>query len=118
MEEMCSDEPFAVYRDGDEEGAKALTNQELMFRYEQLLSRSPIYVYISGNVSDEQIQKFIDKFDALKRESIISLPPIKVKKEVQEIRHIEEPMDVSQGQLCLDLEPRLKQDPMYYPLVI
>ena len=32
MEEMCSDEPFAVYRDGDEEGAKALTNQELMFR--------------------------------------------------------------------------------------
>lgn len=119
MEEMCSDEPFAVYRDGDEEGAKALTNQELMFRYEQLLSRSPIYVYISGNVSDEQIQKFIDKFDALKRESIISLPPIKVKKEVQEIRHIEEPMDVSQGQLCLGFRTQIEAgDPMYYPLVI
>ncbi|HZK27734.1 MAG TPA: pitrilysin family protein [Thermoclostridium sp.] len=119
MEEMCADEPFAVYKDGDEEGAKALTNQDLMNRYTQLLSQSPIYVYISGNISREQIKKYVDKFNGIERGSILTPPPIKVKKEIKEIRHIEEPMDVSQGKLCLGFRTQIEaNDPMYYSLVI
>lgn len=119
MEEMCKDEPFAVYEDGDEESAKALTNDRLMARYKELLRQNPIYVYISGNVSQPELEKYIRRFEAIEREDIISIPPIQVKKEIKEVRRIEEPMDVSQGKLCIGFRTQVEaNDPDYYPLVV
>jgi len=119
MEEMCKDEPFAVYEDGDEENARALTNEEVMARYKELLSRCPVYVYISGNVSDIELERYIGKFETVERGNLINLPGIQVKKEVKEVRHIEEPMDVSQGKLCIGFRTQIEaNNPEYYPLVI
>lgn len=118
MEEMCSDEPFAVYEDGDEDSAKALTLDSLMTRYKKLLSHSPIYVYISGDVDDNELKKFIEKFE-IERKEIITLPPIQVKKEISQVRRVEEPMDVSQGKLCIGYRTQIEANsPEYYPLVI
>lgn len=119
MEEMCAGEPFAVYEDGDEKIAGSLTNEELMARYRELIAQNPVYVYISGNVRDSELKKFIEKFDSIDRKNIISLPKIQVKKEVKEVRRIEEPMDVSQGKLCIGFRTQIEAgDPEYYPLVI
>lgn len=119
MEEMCVDEPFAVHEDGDEEGAKTLTNGALMARYKELISQSPIYVYISGDVNSVEIEKYMDKFKKIERGDILSLPRIQVKKEITEVRRVEEPMDVSQGKLCIGFRAQIEaNDPEYYPLVI
>lgn len=119
MEEMCKDEPFTVYEDGDEESAKTLTNDELMIRYRELMAHSPVYVYISGDVSDSELENFIRRFDAIERGNIISLPEIQVKKEIKEVRRIEEPMDVSQGKLCIGFRTQTEANsPEYYPLAV
>ena len=116
---MCKDEPFAVYEDGDEESAKALTNDRLMVRYKELLSHNPVFVYISGNVSELELRNFIEKFEVIERSNIVSLPKIQVKKEIKEVRRIEEPMDVSQGKLCIGFRTQIEANsPEYYPVVI
>ena len=103
MEEMCKGEPFAVYEDGDEEGAKALTREKVMEDYVTLLRESPVYVYISGNVNDNEIKTFVNKFDSLQRSNIRSIVVPQIKKDITEVKRIEEPMDISQGKLCLGL---------------
>lgn len=119
MEEMCAGEPFAVYEDGDEEKAKTLTNEVLFKRYKKLLKHNPVYVYISGDISEHELEKFIEKFESMERENIISLPKIQVKKEAGEVRRVEEPMDVSQGKLCIGLRTQIAADSdEYYPLVV
>ncbi|HEY8421314.1 MAG TPA: pitrilysin family protein [Thermoclostridium sp.] len=119
MEEMCKDEPFAVYEDGDEESAKTLSNDGLMARYKELLSQNPVYVYISGDISDQELERFINGFEAIERGNVINLPVMQVKKEIKEVRRIEEPMDVSQGKLCIGFRTQIEANsPEYYPLVI
>jgi len=119
MEEMCKDEPFAVYEDGDEEGAKALTREKVFEDYGALLRESPVYVYISGNVNDEEIKTFVDKFDSLQRSNIRSIVAPQVKKDITSVKRIEEPMDISQGKLCLGFRTQTEANsPDYYPLAI
>ncbi len=119
MEEMCAGEPFAVNDDGDEERAKTLTNEALFEHYRGLLTHNPVYVYISGNINDHELERYIRKFEVIERNNLISLPSIQVKKEVGELRRIEEPMDVSQGKLCIGFRTQIEANsPEYYPLVI
>lgn len=119
MEEMCKDEPFAVYEDGDEEGAKALSREKVMEDYVTLLRESPVYVYISGNVNDYDIKTFVEKFDSLQRNNIRSIVAPQVNKNITEVKRIEEPMDISQGKLCLGFRTRTEANsPDYYPLAI
>jgi predicted Zn-dependent peptidase len=119
MEEMCKDELFAVYEDGDEESAKALTREKVYEDYAALLRESPVYVYISGIVSDSEIKTFVDKFDSIRRNNIKSIVVPNVKKDIPEVRRIEEPMDISQGKLCLGFRTQTEANsPDYYPLAI
>lgn len=119
MEEMCAGEPFAVCEDGDEESARTLTNESLFEQYRNLLIHNPVYVYISGNINDSELEKYMEKFGTIERSNIISLPQIQVKKEVNEVRRIEEPMDVSQGKLCIGFRTQIEANsPEYYPLVV
>ncbi len=119
FEEMCADEPYVLHEDGDEEGAAALTREGLMARYRAMLAESPAFVYISGNVREEEIKQFTDKFNRLERNYKDSLKPPQVKKQVGEVKRVEEPMDVSQGQLCLGFRTQIEANsPEYFPLAV
>ena len=119
LAEMCSGEPYAIYEDGDEESAAALTREALMERYRKMLAESPMFVYISGDIPEDMILRFIEKFNGLERHPTIILQPPQVKKEVLEVKRIEEPMDVSQGQLCLGFRTQIEANsPDYFPLAI
>lgn len=119
MEEMCKGEPFAIYEDGEEDDVKKLTKESVMKDYRSLLQKSPICVYISGNVTDEEIHQFIQKFDVMDRTEIHKPIFASVKKDVGEIKRVEEPMDVSQGKLCLGFRTQTGADsPDYYSLAI
>jgi predicted Zn-dependent peptidase len=119
LEEMCKGEPFEVYEDGDEENAKAITASELMDGYQELLKKYPVFVYISGDVSEDEMKRFIDKFDSIERENIQPLTEPSFNKKRDEPLRIEEPMDVSQGKLCLGFRTHIKANsPDYFPLAI
>ncbi|NLN64020.1 MAG: insulinase family protein [Clostridiaceae bacterium] len=119
LEEMCAGEPYAIYEDGDEEGAGTITLEGLMARYRKTLAESPMVVFISGNVNDKDTGRFIDKFSGLERDCNKSFYKSQVTKDVAKVRRIEEPMDVSQGQLCLGFRTQVEAgSPDYFPLAI
>ncbi|MBP7176041.1 MAG: insulinase family protein [Thermoclostridium sp.] len=119
FEEMCANEPYALHEDGDETGAAVITRDGLMNRYRAMLAESPIYVYISGNVREDEIKRFTDKFNLLDRNVQQLLKPSQVQKQVLQVKRVEEPMDVSQGQLCLGFRTQIEAgSPDYFPLAI
>lgn len=119
MEEMCKGEPFEIYEDGDEESARAITATELMEAYKEILEKYPAFVYISGNVREKDLGGFIDKFDSLKRQDIQTLDKPLASKRRDEPLRIEEPMDVSQGKLCIGIRTQVEANsPDYFPLAI
>lgn len=119
LEEMCTGEPYAIYEDGDEESAGSISPEDLMNRYRKLLAETPLFVYISGDIREDEIRELIHKFDRLQRGEVRSFQPPTVKKEAREVRQVEEPMDVSQGKLCLGFRTQIEANsPDYFPLAI
>lgn len=119
LEEMCKGEPYAIYEDGSEEEVKEITVEEIMSGYNELLKTYPAFVYVSGNFSDEELHKLIDKFDIIERQDIQPLLNPDVRKRKAEPLRVEEPMDVSQGKLCLGFRTQIPADsPDYYPLAV
>ncbi len=119
IEEMCDDEAYAIPEDGTEEDVLLLNPQNTLNIYQEMIKTYPAYAYISGEVDDKSIQRFIDGFMATDRENVKKLKPTNVYKEVKEVRKIDEQMDISQGKLCMGfrtyVEPASEE---YYPLVV
>lgn len=118
MEEMCSGEPFEASEDGSEEQALLLTPQKAYAYYQDMLTTYPAYVYISGDVDDSSVQRFMDKFLA-NRQSIKKVAFSPVEKKVTEVKRIDESMDVSQGKLCMGFRTNVEPaSDDYFPLVV
>ena len=119
IEEMCVDEPYAIPEDGTEEDVLLLNPQNTLRIYEEMIKTYPAYAYISGEVDDKSIQRFIDGFMTADRGNVKKLKPTNVYKDINEVRKIDEKMDISQGKLCMgfrtNVEPASDE---YYPLVV
>ncbi|NLM75426.1 MAG: insulinase family protein [Clostridiaceae bacterium] len=119
IEEMCHGEPFAIPEEGTEEDALLLTPQNTFAQYKEMIQSYPAYVYISGEVDDTSIQNFIDNFLKAGRGDIKSIKTPDVKKEISEVKRVEEGMEVNQGKLCLGFRTQIDPcSPDYYPLVV
>lgn len=119
IEEMCAGEPYAIPEDGTEEDALLLTPQNTLGLYEEMIKTYPVYAYISGEVEDSSIQRFIDSFLASGRGDVKKVEPTCIQKDVKEVKHIDESMDVSQGKLCMGFRTHVEPtSPDYYPLVV
>lgn len=119
IEEMCADEPYAIDEEGDEAGAAAITGEGLMERYRAALAESPVFVYISGNVREDEMNRFIEKFSRLERNVQKPFHPLQTTRQAGDVKRVEEPMDVNQGQLCLGFRTQVEANsPDYFPLAI
>ncbi len=119
IEEMCSGEPYSIPDDGLEEDVLLLTPQNTLTYYEEMVHTYPAYVYISGQVDDNSIQRLMDNFLATGRADIRKLEPTCIQKKVQEIKRVDESMDVSQGKLCMGFRTHVEpSSPDYYPMVV
>ncbi len=119
IEEMCADEPYSIPEDGTEEDALLLDPQNTLAIYEEMIKTYPAYAYISGEVDDKSIQRFIDGLLASNRGEIKKINSTCIYKDVNEVRKIDEKMDISQGKLCMGfrtfVEPASAD---YYPMVV
>lgn len=107
IEEMCTDEPFGLYKFGYEEDLDTITTSELYEHYKDVLATSEIHIYVSGNVDEEKVendfkkyfQKVNRKYDATQICTTFEIKDM-------EARVMKEKQDVTQGKLVLGYRVR------------
>lgn len=115
VEAMYKNEPYGLYKYGYSEDLDAMTSKDIYDRYLKILNEAKIDIYISGVAPKEAVQfiensQEIQKLNAREPKYIINNEETEKKQKINEIRAIEEKLDVAQGKLLLGLDV-LKNDP-------
>lgn len=102
IEEMCKGERFSVYKFGNVEDVKKISNKSLYNHYKSIIKTSPIEITTVGNIKELNTEKALsDKLD-FNRKGIINIPRENISsKNLSGKSVVYEKMDVSQGKLIL-----------------
>ena len=119
IEEMCENEPYAIAEDGSEEDALLLTPENTYKLYEEMIKSYPAYVYISGEVDDSSVQRFIDEFLSIERSDVRALNKTEISKKIDQVKLVDQSMQINQGKLCMGFRTNIdpKSDD-YFSLVV
>jgi predicted Zn-dependent peptidase len=119
FEEMCRDEPFSIYEYGLISDLNKINNKELYEHYKVCIETLPMQVFITGDISDNNLKSAMDKLKSIKRGNIKKVEIKEIKKAVGKVRNITEKMDVNQGKISLAFRTNIfPDDKEYYPLVL
>ena len=121
IEEMYKDEPYGLYKFGYVEDIDKIENKELYNNYKDLIKSCKIDIFVSGNLNDNVNELVssnpnIMKLNERVAEYLIDKP--KKKEPKQEIKHIEEKMDVSQGKITIGLDILVNNENTRYESLI
>lgn len=114
IECMCEGEPFKISQNGSIENIKKIDGKELYKYYQEILKSSPIDICVIGNIDFDYVEKTIRKNLTFERENIISLARENIYKEIDEVKDIEEEMEVEQGKLTLGFRTNISYDSKAY----
>lgn len=102
IQEMCSDEPFGVYKYGSLEELEEITPEGLYVYYGELIRKNPLDIFVIGEVDPPEAFELIEQtFDFRRDPEIFELPPMEVYVTPKEVRFCEERLPVNQGKLTL-----------------
>jgi len=104
IEEMCKGEPYSINEDGKIEDLEKITPQSLYKHYMKILSESEIDIAITGDVDEDviaEIEKVIEDRFSFRNSKIITIERENINHEIDEVKHITEAMDVSQGKIVM-----------------
>ena len=103
VQEMCSQERYAVDKLGDAQRARTMTAEELWQHYQNLLANSHVTFYYGGSAGVERVEQAItSSFAALLRDRQAPVECQVVAKPMQEqVREVTDVLDVTQGKLAL-----------------
>ena len=107
---MYGDNGFGLYKYGYSEDVDKITIEDISEYYEWLIQNSKIDIFISGNINEEETKKLL-----LENENIKKLKPrienytlnnefTERKQIVENVKEIQENMNVTQGKLVLGLD--------------
>ena len=108
-EAMYENEPYALYKFGNEEDLDKINSENLYKRYIEILNSAKIDIFVSGNIDENEIEDLvIEKLSKLglkprEPEYVINNEQTEHKEGVQ-TRNIEEKLDIAQGKLILGLD--------------
>ena len=101
-EEMFGDDPYAIYKFGNEEDLENITSESLYTQYKKVLDTSEKHFYISGNINIDEVKKFFEnKFETKESTEVKETKLKKCDLKKLEPRVIVDKMDVTQGKLVL-----------------
>ncbi|MGL4914100.1 MAG: EF-P 5-aminopentanol modification-associated protein YfmF [Romboutsia sp.] len=120
FEEMCKDESFSISEIGYEEDLDKIDAKELYEHYKNIIKTSPIDIVVEGDFNEKEVVDIISKNFTFEREEIINIPREEFKKEIKEVKIIEDKMDITQGKLVMGYRANIdyKDESLYYPLVV
>ncbi|NLD49395.1 MAG: insulinase family protein [Clostridiaceae bacterium] len=119
LEEMCKDEPYSIYDYGNIEDLKDIDEQNLYEYYKMFLESLPIYVFISGDLKEEQVNCIKDGMAKISRNRIKNIDKEDIGKDIKEVRYITEKMNINQGKLSLGFRTNTEPGHAdYYKLLV
>lgn len=100
---MCGEEAYSVPRLGEAEDLDGVTAGSLYAHYRHVLATSPVEIFYMGRKSAQEAAELFRKaLQPLPRGEMIGGQTAVVRR-AQTVRRISEPMDVTQGKLCIGL---------------
>ena len=120
LQHMCRGEAYAVPRLGEADTLTAVSGQNLLARWRQLLAEAPVELFYLGQQPRdavlEQLRALTDRLPAGERASV---PATQVLLPDRPAETVEEAMDVTQGKLTLGLRTDITvRDPRYPALML
>lgn len=106
IEEMYKDKPYGLYKYGYVEDLENIDAQKLYNQYSNLINNCKVDIFVSGNVQDNVLNvvkenENIQKLNERKAQFINNGEKANIS---NEIKTIEEKMDISQGKLVIGLD--------------
>ena len=119
-EEMFKNERYGISDLGYLEDIDKITAKDLYKHYQQIMKNSPIDIVVEGNFDEEEIVNIISNGFNFDREEIIEIPRAEFNKKVEEVKVIEEDMDITQGKLVMGYRCNVdyKDEYRYYSLLV
>ena len=110
VEAMYKDKPYGLYKYGYVEDLENMQNEDIYRRYQEIINQGKIDIYVSGIYDQKQMEEMVsEKLNSRTPKYIVNNETTE-EKQKQEIKEIEEKLDVAQGKLVLGLDV-LKNEP-------
>ena len=109
IEEMYKDKPYGLYKYGYVEDLEKINAKNLYEHYINIINKSKIDIFVSGELEENEIEKIIINNDNIKRlqertpQYVINNEKTENKEKVQE-KEIQDKMDIAQGKLVIGLD--------------
>lgn len=118
VEEMYAGEAYAIHAEGDETSAGLLRPDTVTAAWRRMISRRPAFVYLSGEMPDQDVQAFMETFSGLGRTAGDAVPATSLDSVTRGIRMVEEELDVNQGKLCMGLRTGVAPQSKDWPAML
>lgn len=109
-EEMYKEKPYSLYKYGYAEDLEKLTSEEMYNYYKELLAKSKIDIFVSGEFNEKEIVGIIENNENIKKinerepNNIVNREENEKKEEVETPKVLEEKMNVTQGKVVIGME--------------
>ncbi|WP_304340751.1 EF-P 5-aminopentanol modification-associated protein YfmF [Metaclostridioides mangenotii] len=120
VETMCKDERYSIDENGYEDDIDSITAVDLYNYYKNILKTSPIDIVVEGNFDEDFVSEAIKQNFKFERGEIIEIPRGEFSKKVDEVKIVEEKMDITQGKLVMGYRANVDymDNDKYYSLVV
>lgn len=119
IEIMCEGEKFSIPSAGTIEDIDAITPENLYEHYKKIIKNSRIDIIVEGDFDCEEIENTIKSHFSIERGEIQPVVREEFAKEVEEVKRVDEAMDITQGKLVMGFRANTdyKDAKKYYALV-
>jgi predicted Zn-dependent peptidase len=116
IEEMCPGEPYATPRLGRLEDLERQTGESLWRRWQGILLRAPLAIYMVGDIDPRQAQELAHRLvQRIGRREAVWPPPVTPHPVPRAPKEVHERQAVAQGKLALGFTTALRASDPAYP---
>lgn len=118
IENMCNNEIYGINGDGYIEDIDNISDNDIKKHYEYLISSANIDIMAIGNCKEDNIREYIDNYLKFDQREIINVNT-QYKYIPEEVKDIEEQMDITQSKLVLGIRMNIEpQGDMWYKALV
>lgn len=118
-QEMCHKESYSLHKLGIIEDHQLLTREKVFEHYQKMMTNSRILLFVIGDINEDEVYHEINNSFVFKHNQNTNINQTLVKTNVDEIKEIEERMNIQQGKLVMGFRTGItRNSEYYYPLLM